>query len=479
MPSGLSGINVALQALLAHQQSIEVIEHNVANANTPGFHRQSAVLQAGIPTSFSNLMGFYAGEMGTGVTVDNIMRYNLQFFDRRYRNEISDAKRWELESGVLQQIEATLGEAGTDGLTAKLDSFWQGWQNLSVDPSSTALKADVLQRSKELAEGIQTRYTKLTQIQIDQNAAFTQSVNDINAKAEQIAQLNVEISHMLGTNQQPNDLMDQRDMLVDQIAELTGSRADEQPNGMVTVSINGHSLVSGAEVHKLVATQGTLLTTVAWDNGDAFSADSGQLKALQDLRDNVIPQYQASLDKLALNLANEVNSLHNPASPATHDPVYAAGMNFFTYSLSATPDPTNPAKGAAASLAVNTQMENLDNILGASAAYPSDGSIATSIAGLQNQTIANLGNIRFNEYTTQKAAELGLFTRQAESYSNDRSLVVKALEDQRQSLEGVNLDEEAANLVKAQKAFQAATRMVNVMDDLMNRIINGMGRAGL
>lgn len=471
MPSQLSGINTALQAILAHQQTMQVIEHNVANANTPGYHRQEAVLKAGIPTAYSNLLGFYAGEMGSGVTVAQIKRYSIDFFDTRYRGQVSDAKRWSLESGVLKQIEATLNESGDDGLVARLDAFWGGWQNLSVDPTNTALKADLLQRATALADGIKGRNTQLNQIRMDQNLELTQRAEEVNTLAAQIAQINVEVVHVLSANQQPNDLMDQRDQLADRLAELTGSRADLQPNGMLNVSIHGHNLVDGGNVMKLNITRSAVSSTITWADGGAFAPTSGELAGLIDLRDTVIPNYQQNLDQLAYSLATQVNAIHNPGGTPSDPPYHAAGMDFFN------PLPGG-VTGAAGLIGVNPAMSSLGNIMGASAAYPEDGSIARLIANIQSAPMAALGNVSLNEFYTQKAAELGLFTRQAQGYAQERGLVASALGQQRESVMGVNLNEEAANMVKAQKAFEAATRMVNVMDDMLDRIINGMGLVG-
>ena len=469
MPSLLSGINLSLQAMLAHQQSIEVIEHNVANANTPGYHRQSAVLSAGVPTSFSNLMGFYSGDIGTGVTVDYIQRTSLDFFDTRFRNQVSDSKRWDLESRILSQVEATMSETTSDGLVAKLNSFWNGWQNLSVDPSNTTLRADVLQRSKDLAGAITGRYTQLTQIQKDQNLGIVSRVNDINSIADQVARLNIEITHMLGTNQQPNDLMDKRDSLVDRLAQLSGSRADLQPNGMVIVSIGGHTLVGGADYSKIEASTGALTTTLNWQNDNQqnddqpFNPTTGELAGLLDLAGstpNVIQTYQNSLNQLATALIQQVNGLFNPTQTSTDN-------NFFV---------DDGPLHRADSIQVNLLMDKPENFLPTTMA--GDGRIATAIAALQNTSIANLGSvsgISMNEFYTQKVAEFGIFTRQAKDYSHDKGLVLKALDQQRQSIEGVSLDEEAANLMKSQKAFEAATRMVSVMDSLLDKIINGMG----
>ena len=467
MASLMGSLQNALQALLTHQQVIEVINHNVANANTPGYHRQEAMLSAGVPTTYSSSQGYFADEIGSGVVVDSIRRYGLDFFDGRYRSQVGDAKRWGVESQVLNQVQATLDETGDDGLTAKLDAFWSGWQSLSVDPTNTSLKADLLSKSNDLVNAIQGRNAQLNQVRLDQNMNITQDVNEVNTDADQIAQLNLEIAHVAGTNQQPNDLMDQRDLLLDRMAELTGARADTQPNGMVIVSIGGHALVSGGDASHLTVTQSPMLATIAWQDGNAFKPVSGEIAGLLDLRDNVVKGFQDNLDTLAYNLAQQVNAIHNPGAGASDPPYAAAGMDFFTQPAT--------VNGAAGAIAVNPAMSTLSNIMGASAAYPEDGEIAQKIAQLQGAPLAALGNVSLNGYYTQKAAELGLFTKTAADYSSDRSQVVQALSDQRESLSGVSLDEEAANLMKAQKAFEAASRMVTTMDEMLDKIINSMG----
>jgi flagellar hook-associated protein 1 FlgK len=219
--------------------------------------------------------------------------------------------------------------------------------------------------------------------------------------------------------------------------------------------------VNGNISSKLVITQTPLTANVAWDDGDTFDPQSGELAGLKDLRDSVIPGYQNNLDQLAYNLASEVNRLHNPGG--------VAGQDFFT---------AIPLQlGAAGQITVNPAMNTLSNIMG-TATLPEDGSIAKSIADLAHSAVTNLGNITFNEFYTQKAAELGLFTNKAAGYASDRNLVIKSLAEQRESLEGVSLDEEATNLVAAQKSFEAATRLVNVIDDMLDRVINGMGLVG-
>jgi flagellar hook-associated protein 1 FlgK len=261
--------------------------------------------------------------------------------------------------------------------------------------------------------------------------------------------------------------MDRRDLLLDRLSELTGARTDLQANGMVNVSIGGHNLVDGPNTNALTITRTALSTTIAWSDGSAFTPANGELVGLFDLRDNVIPGYQANLDQLAYTLTTEVNKVHNPTVTT---PPYDANQDFFVQLA-------GPA-GAAGLMTVNPLMDTLSNIMGAASASLEDGTIARNISGLQQTAMAGLGNVSMNEYYTQKSAELGLFTQKALGYSKERNLVTKSLSDQRESLEGVSLDEEAANMVKAQKAFQAATRMVNTIDEMLDRIINNMGLVG-
>jgi flagellar hook-associated protein 1 len=470
MSSLMGSLQNAAQALIAHQQAIEVINHNVANANTPGYHRQEAMLAAGIPTAYSVWQGIDSGEMGSGVSVETIRRLGLDFFDARYRNQSADASRWGVESQSLAQVEATLDETGKDGLTAKLDAFWSGWQSLSVDPSNTTLKADLLQKSNDLANSIQGRNAQLTQIRKDQNLEITARVDEINTTADEIAQLNTEIAQLHGTNQQPNDLMDKRDVLLDRISQLTGARADAQPNGMVIVSIGGHALVSGSDTSKLSITQTALTATISWKDGGTFNATSGELAGLLDLRDNVVKNFQSNLDQLAYTLVTEVNKIHTQVVPGGNPPTNTGGLDFFT--------PLAAVGGSAGLIAVNPAMNTLSNILGGTQAFPEDGEIAQQMSQLNQTAIAGLGNVSMNQYYTQKTAELGLFTKSAADFSASRSNVLKALSDQRESAQGVSLDEEAANLMKSQKAFEASSRMVTTMDSMLDKIINSMGLVG-
>lgn len=489
MSSTFSSITVALRALQAQQTVIDVIGHNVSNASTKGYHRQSAVLTAGVPvsmTSFSNAGA--VGQVGTGVTVEQIKRYSEDFYDTRYRSEVALTSRYQVESDYLTQVESQLSEYGDGSLTTDLDEFWNGWQSLSSDPSNNTLKANLLNSAQNLAESFNHRNEILIQARVDLNLSVKASVDEINTLAEQLATLNQEIAHVAATGEQPNDLMDTRDITLDRLSELCGAQVFLQSDGTALVSLNGHSLVFGVTTSKLKISSEPMTSSITWDDGTTLYASpsdpsgfgnsikelKGELAGYLDARDNVIPSQQEGLDQMAYELVKAVNAIHNPdltATPPPDNPPYAAaGMDFF--------NALSSVDGAAGRISVSSDMSNLDNIMGASASYPGDGTIAQKMVDLANKDITGLDGMSLNDYYTNKAAELGTVIKNATELADSHKAVSDALNEQRESIGGVDLDEEAANLVKAQRMYQAASRMINALDEVLDTLINGTGLVG-
>lgn len=468
MPGISSGIHIALQAILAHAQTIEVIQHNVANANTPGYRRQAAILEATVPSPIlAAHKGMGAGMRGGGVKVAQIQRFNLEFFDGRYRSVAASAKYWEARRDILLQVEATLAETSQDGLINKLDQFWAGWQNLAGDPANLSLRLAMLDDARVLAEGFNRRWEQLQQIRIDQNQAVISQVNQINSLANEIARLNKEITRVFSTGERPNDLLDQRDRALDQLAELSGAVAYEQKNGEVTVSIGGHVLVMGVRALTLTTRPKAgdpLMVEVVWEQDSpqqVVNLPSGSLKGLLEVRDEVIPQQIQGLNTLAGQLIQQVNALHSNGfglNGATGLPLFN-GTDAITMRL-------NPAVDAPSVATASVSGQ------------PGNNTVAMSIAALRNQLISGLGNNSFNEYYNGQITSFGVLTKNATQNSFNHRLVAKALDDQREAVGGVSLDEEAANLAKAQRAYQAAARVLTAYDEMLDRIINGLGLAG-
>ncbi len=578
MPNLFAGVSLALQSILSHQASVQVIEHNVANVNTPGYKRQEAVLKSGPAVSSPGASyNVGVGQMGTGVVVDKIRRFSTDFYDMRYRSEIQSAAQYSLEASILAQIEAEFSETSTNGLLNKLDEFWAGWQELSADPSNPALKAELVDVANTLTQSIKYRALNIRTVQADQNLQISQRVDSINELAEQVARLNGEIMRVVSIGEQPNDLMDQRDVILDELAKLTGATSSLQPEGDVIVSINGHVLVQGVTPFKLQAYADPLnanLSAVRWSDGHSFNPSSGELAGLFRARDGVLGDQMQALNDLAATIITRVNELHlSGYAPGKTDTlvsnytvqsiqagVVAVGQTELTTGsyfvetrldagnwqfrvVDSTGNPVSvqlsdlsgyssdwqdiPTAGGlpvsydtgrgitmqfggdeslytenayttgaasvqfyeqqefftgtdALTIAMNSILLANPNLLATATApnQPGNGDLARSIANVRTENLMSGGLSTINQFYTAQTARFGVEIRRAKTNAADRQTVANVIDQQRQSISGVNLNEEAANLIKAQKAFEASARLMTVIDEMLNTIINGMGIVG-
>lgn len=465
MPTISSGISIALQAILTHSQALEITEHNIANASTPGYRRQSALLSAATPSSIvGSDHGLGAGQRGGGVAIEKIQRFNLEFFDGRYRAVNAETNNWGAQKEILSQLEPMLAETTEDGVLPKLDQFWAGWQALSTDPANTSLRTMLIDDAGSLANALNRRATQITQLRADQNLVVTSQVDEVNSLASQVAQLNGEISRVLSVGEQPNDLMDKRDLALDKLAELTGSVSFGQKNGEVLVSLGGHALVVGHETLKLHTQQNTVDTSVVdvyWEDNQKLAPTSGKIKGTLEVRDQVLTNQLSGLNTLATNLKTQVNDIHKTGFGLNN----ATNLDFFSGN-NASDLAVNPLLDAASIATSNTINADGNNV------------IAQKIADLKSFKGMTTGTATLNEFYNTQITNLAFLTKRATDNSYQNGLVAKALSDQRESAAGVSLDEEAANMAKSQKAYQAAARVLTAYDEMLNVIINSMGLVG-
>ncbi|MDR3578321.1 MAG: flagellar hook-associated protein FlgK [Anaerolineaceae bacterium] len=465
MPTISSGINISLEGVLANTQAMEIVDHNVSNANTAGYHRQSAVLTANAPTAVEGPdRGLGAGQQGNGVTVSNIQRFSLGFYDDRYRSASAQSSNLDAQSSGLTQLESTLNETSDSGLIPQMDQFFTDWQDIASDPSNTSLRSQLLSTASALSSAFNTRSTSLTQMQNDQDAAIVQNVATINSVAGQIASLNGQIAQGLAEGTQPNDLMDKRDTLLDQLAQVSGAVSSVQKNGEATVFIGGHALVTDTSTFSLQTSADPLnsnLSKISWQDGQAFTAPNGTLAGELQIRDVDIPNQLKGLDTLANSFATQVNTLHETGYGLNN----AHGLDVFTGTTAAT-------------ISLNT---NLDvNSIGASDTIdePGNNNIANQIANLKSSKVLNGNTQTLDDFYNAQVTDLATKTQNAGNNATQSAGVTQSMDDQRQSVSGVSLDEEAANLSKYQTAYQACARVMTAMNTMLDTIINSMGVTG-
>ena len=412
----------------------------------------------------------------------------------RFRNELAETSRYEIEKQFLLQMEGAMAETGEAGLNAQLDAFWAAWKAGSTTPEELIIRADLLEKAKSLAGAFNTRVENLLAIQSDKNLAIIQRVDEINMLAEQIGRLNVKIGIYSSPGTQANDFLDERDIYIDRLAEIAGAKVYIENNGHAMVSIGGHVLVQGSSTHRLVTTPEPTnfnLATITWEDGLDFILQSGELAGLLDARDVVVVEQKQRLDYLAEQIAAQINNVHNGGYGLNESIIYdslnppiGAQRDFFTIT-----DPLNPAL----SLSVNIALQDLSLIAFSQIDVPpgavdgdtltaasGDSRVAEAIFNLQNAAITyGDGKVdTFNHYNTMQVSQLGLKVRQVVTLATQHENLLQVLAEQRESVNGVSLDEEAANLIKYQRSYQAAIRLMTAVDEMLDRIINNLGLVG-
>ncbi len=476
MRSTFFGLEIGRRGLQAQQRALDVTGHNVANANTPGFTRQEAVLTTTTPFPVPALnRPWGAAQVGTGVEISEIRRLRDQFLDLQVRHENKTLGYWEARRDALRKVEVILNEPSDSGLRAVFEQFWQALEELSKNPESLAARSVVRQRGMALAETFNHMDRQLRELQEDLNSAVEVKVKEINSLGSQIAALNQQILKIEVTGARANDLRDKRDVLLDQLAKLVNFQAHEDNRGLVNINIGGRPLVQGEEFYGLKTesdpnNDGFL--KVLWEaDGQPVQIEAGTLRGLIEMRDSFVREVRMKLDNLARALVTEVNSIHKNGYNLNG----INNVNFF-----------DPAGVTAAMIAVDDKIEaDLNNIAAASPNstpppdyYEGDGSNALKLAQLKQKPIDGLGGTTFEDYLRSAVGQLGVAAQEANRMVENQELLVSQLENNRQAVSGVSLDEEMVNMIRFQHAYNAAARVITTMDEMLDLIISRMGLVG-
>jgi flagellar hook-associated protein 1 len=432
----LQGLQTALSGLLAEQQALDVAGHNIANVNTPGYSRETAVMETNPPMvipAASPLTGAGA-QLGTGVSVAEFTRIRNSYLDAQYRTQNAALSAATTQSEELQQAQGALSEPSSSGISSRLSAFWSAWSSLAESPNSEAAREGVVSAGTELTTALNQLSAQITTVSTQatqQYAALTGAGGEVQDYANQIAQLNQQIKLAEAARQQPNDMLDRRDALLDKLSTLAQVTVSKQPDGTDTVSFGDATepLVEGA--------------TVNWPQ-TLTAAAGGQLGALLGLTGagGTLASYQAALDNVAATVAATVNSLH------TSTP-------FFTGNTAAT-----IAVAVAPSKVQSSSTE---------AAGGND--VAQAIAALR-------GGAADQSYAAL-VEQVGSDVRGAQDDQANAQTMVTAVDGQRQSVSGVSLDEEMTNLITFQRGYQASARTLTAMDSMLETLIEHTGMVGL
>jgi len=463
MPGLFQAIEVGKRALLSHQLNLQTIGHNIANVNTPGYSRQRVRITATMP-EYNAL-----GTIGTGVTVTDIRHVRDLFLGAQLRNETKSLGQWSYKEKIMSQLEGLFNEPNDNTLSDLLNDFWDAWSDLSTSPSSTSHRVAVVEYTNLLTNRFHELAGQLSNLRDAIDRDMVAMTDDVNRLTAEIARLNQHIKVQELGGDHANDLRDTRDRLLDEMSEFVDVNTIEQENGQVIVFIGAMAVVDGTysvNINTEVFNDGGVVKhRLVWENsGTTIKNANGQLKGLLDARDDVVPRYLAELDRLAQEVIQQVNALHNTGYGLDG----STGLDFFDTTF------TN-----ATNIRLNLELAQDPAKIAASATGEvGDNAIALAIQDLRNQRIMENNTTTMNDYYNAVIGKLGVETHEAQSFSENHELLVHHVLNARQSVQGVSLDEEMTNLVKYQHAYDAAARVITVMDEALDMVILRMGIVG-
>ncbi len=459
--SDIYGImSLAGQALMTQQQAISVTSHNIANVNTPGYSRQRLNMNTNIPLESS------VGPMGNGVSGDSIERIYDRFLTAQISNESEGLGKWEAQKSAVEMLEVVFNESDGSGLSQAMSKFWDAWQSVTNNPAGTTERQILVSASQVLANTFNKLDLDLNQSQQNLDLALQGTVEEINRLSGQLADLNAKILSSEAGSASANDYRDQREQVLKELSTLIDIDTFEDANGAVSVLVaSGRPLVS-ANQYWLLSTEvnASGLHDVVWvdDSGSTTNITSdisnGKLKGLLDVRDVIITDYLTRLDTLAGTLRTDLNLLHQGG----YDLNGIAGEEFFI------------GTGTAADLEVNPNIVADFNLIAAASdalTFPGDNRNAIDIANLQHQLTMSGNTATYNDYYGSVIRDVGNEVLKSDSYYLHQSDMMAQLENQRESVSGVSLDEEMINLIKFQNAYTAAARLVTTADEMMQTIM--------
>lgn len=454
--SGLfDSLSVVSNSLNAQRLGMDLVGQNLANVNTPGYSKRTVAL-AEVPSTDAN-------SAGRGVTVSEIRSTRDGLIAGRLTQEQPGMSMDSTVGDALSVAESSLGQSGSS-LDAALQQFFSAFSSLAENPSSPELRDGVARQSQSLVQMFHDISDRLATVGADADHAIAGSVDEVNRLSTQVAQYNAAI--MTANGRDVSSMVDARDVALQNLAKLADINTAQRSDGAIDVAIGrGRALVIGGDTLALsTADEAATGHTLVMLGGDDISADihSGKIAGQMAVRDHYIPDYLSKLDSLAYDFGSAVNDLHTSGTDANGN----AGEDFFGL--------PGAAAGAASSISINADILADPQLIAASSTGAvGDNGVARQIASLRDARVLNGGTATAANVWGNLVYAIGADVASATASKNGRQAVVDQLSRLRDAGAGVNIDEEAASLMKFQRAYEANARFFSSVDKSID-ILMGM-----
>lgn len=519
MASTFHGLETARRSLFTTQSALNTTGHNIANANTAGYSRQVVNMTASRPieaVGYSKSVA--AGQLGTGVEASSITRVREKFLDNQFRNEYKSHGSFSTQLDTLSKLEGIVNEPSNTGIRTVIANFWNAWSDLSKNPENADGRKVVMEQTMAMVDAFNYTAKQLGDLKADLTENVEINMNTVNSLTTSIAQLNGEIRRVEGLGDHANDLRDQRDLLTDQLSGLVNIRVEEQADGY-SITMGAVELVQGSANNPLdmAAISG------AFASGDL---NSGTIYGTIRSRDHYVDGYIKELDNMVQTMANGEFEITLPKGSVLPEGTVLNGITYAGAARTLTEDTTVTVNGlnglhqlgynlagdeaglpfftdstggtaglTAGNITLNPSIVANSNLIASSmrVTLHADGT-ETVISGNNSLAVlfSQMRDIRFDfdqgpsankntvdAYFRSVVGQLGVQAAEATRMQTNQQIIVEQVDSRRQSVSGVSLDEEMSNMIKYQHAYNAAARNMTMIDDILNKVINGMGRVGL
>ncbi|WP_080873256.1 flagellar hook-associated protein FlgK [Oceanobacillus timonensis] len=488
--STFRGLEMSRQALSTQQSALYTTGHNISNANTPGYSRQRVNMQAmnAYPTPGMNSPNL-PGQVGTGVEAGSVQRLRNQFLDTQFRAENASVGYWSERSEALSRMENLLNEPSDTGIEAATSDFWSSLQEAAANPEQNGARAVVLQSGGALADTFNHLSSSMNDIRSDLQTETENTINQANDMIKGLDEINTQIKKLETHGYNANDLYDKRDNMLDDLSGIVNIEVeyddshipqgkqgdgtatvkvkDEEGNALATL-VNGvtgetneiddpvYTKIDGMTVFESISVNGMDITssqgTIQSYVHTSGYAEDGEVKG-------DFPEMLEKLDNLAYAISKSFNEVHQEGGTE---------VPFF--------NELADSKGAAGAMEVI--LEDPQDIVVSSNGNAGSGDLASELADIFTNPNGELDDVSVNGYLESMIGEIGVDANHANTMLDSTATLQHQVNNQRQSISAVSLDEEMTNMVKFQHAYNAAARGMTAMDELIDTVINRMGLVG-
>lgn len=456
--------------LIAAKTGVATAGHNISNANTEGFSRQKVDLKTAPPSE-----GFGPNAMiGRGVLVERVSRIHDNYLEKQVRNAGRDLSYFEEKDVAMTQLEDVFNEMNGDGLNRLVARFFNEFRQLANEPESEAVRQGVREATNAMANDFHRLRREVEDIRKHMDARVEGYVTEFNGLARQIKDMNIRIKALEVTGGSPNDLMDSRDVALKKLASLVDLQMHQDDGSSYVVDIrNVGPVIVGPQVEQLSVErtpddgEGKPTNALTIRTSSSVASDvthqlvGGKIGALLEVRDRVLSQALDRLDSLAFGVVTAVNEIHRQGYSMNGE----TGVDYFQH----LEEPGRAAEFIGLSSKVQDNVNNMATALDPDS--PADNRVAIAISRLQNMRLMNEGRVTMDDYYNSIVSEIGIVGGENKTALTQQKSILAQLNQIREQVSGVSIDEETTNLLQYQHSYDAAAKVIQVADEMLKTVL--------